>query len=174
MYYHFCLLCAFRPFVHLILNGTDLRADEICIQATQSILALGQSYDDLFTLRRVSGLIPYFICASGLFSLGMEEGGSQIDDVHLRPGDEASFTASASTADRESFAAYTGTHAAPSHVRMSAAAHARLLLAKISSTHPAAVVADGMLRDETGLGSGSQGAPSSVAPSSASPMTATT
>jgi len=174
MYYHFCLLCAFRPFVHLVLDGSDLRPDEVCIQATQSILALGQSYDDLFTLRRVSGLVPYFICASGLFSLGMEEGGSLVDDVHLRPGDEASFTTSASLIDRESYAAYAGTHAGSSHVRMSAAAHARLLLAKISSTHPAAAVAEKMLREETGLGSGSQGAPSSVAPSSASPMTATT
>jgi len=87
MYYHFCLLCAFRPFVSLSLDGVDVYPQEICTQAVHSILALAQSYDDLFTLRRVSGLIPYFICASGLFSLAMEDGGSQVGPLRLRRGD---------------------------------------------------------------------------------------
>ncbi|KAF1732019.1 Conidial development protein fluffy [Beauveria bassiana] len=60
MYYHFCLLCAFRPFIGCNFTDTESQPHEMCGQAVQSILALAQSYDDLFTLRRVSALIPYF------------------------------------------------------------------------------------------------------------------
>jgi len=150
MYYHFCLLCAFRPFVSFILDNSDLRPHEICIQATQSILALGQSYDELFTLRRVSGLIPYFVCASGLFTLGMEEGGSEVDPVHLRPGDDASFMTDVEMEGAESPSIYRSPRmgSSPSHVMMSAASHARLLLAKMATTHPAAVAADKLMRTE--------------------------
>lgn len=87
MYYHFSLLCAFRAFIGLKLDNSDVRPQNICSQAAQSVLALAQSYDDLFTLHRVSGFIPYFITTSGLFSLAMEKAGSRIDDVYLRWGD---------------------------------------------------------------------------------------
>ncbi|KAM3505773.1 hypothetical protein MY10362_002746 [Beauveria mimosiformis] len=60
MYYQFCLLCTFRPFIGCNFTDTESQPHEICGQAVQSILALAQSYDDLFTLRRVSALIPYF------------------------------------------------------------------------------------------------------------------
>lgn len=76
MYYHFCLLYTFRPFCQPDPGQRQCQTEEICTQVVQSILELTQSYDDLFTLRRVSALIPYFICASGLFSLDMEDGGS--------------------------------------------------------------------------------------------------
>ncbi|KAM3536752.1 hypothetical protein MY4038_000207 [Beauveria bassiana] len=85
MYYHFCLLCAFRPFIGCNFTDTESQPHEMCGQAVQSILALAQSYDDLFTLRRVSALIPYFVCASGLFSLAIEDSGSRMDFIHLRP-----------------------------------------------------------------------------------------
>ncbi|KAK1754718.1 fungal transcriptional regulatory protein [Echria macrotheca] len=157
MYYHFCLLCAFRPFVSFVLNNSSLKPHEICIQATQSILALGQSYDELFTLRRVSGLIPYFICATGLFSLAMEEGGSEVDPVHLRPGDDASFMSGGemdvggAVPDSPIIYRSPETASSPSHVMMSAAGHARLLLAKMATTHPAAKQADKLLRQEIAL-----------------------
>ncbi|KAK5657280.1 hypothetical protein OQA88_3342 [Cercophora sp. LCS_1] len=150
MYYHFCLLCVFRPFVGLVLERTDLWPHKICTQATQSILALGQSYDDLFTLRRVSGLIPYFVATSGLFSLAMEDGGSKIDDIHLRSGDEASHFMGIEKKDGEEVISPDGTSFVPSHLKMSMGAHARLLLAKISSTHPAAAIADQLMRAEIG------------------------
>ncbi|KAG7284902.1 hypothetical protein NEMBOFW57_009517 [Staphylotrichum longicolle] len=72
------------------MENTSIQPCEICTQAAKSILALAQSYDDLFTLRRVSGFIPYFITASGLFSLGMEDGGFGMVDVHSRSRDNAS------------------------------------------------------------------------------------
>ncbi|KAH7146687.1 nitrate assimilation regulatory protein nirA [Dactylonectria estremocensis] len=145
MYYHFCVLCAFRPFISLTWNQSDIQPHKICAQAAQSILALAQSYDDLFTLSRVSGLIPYFICASGMYGLGMSESGSPMDLVHLRLGDytlppiKSEFTIS-DFGTKQACAS-----APPSHIKMSIAAHARLLLAKIGSTHPAAMVAERML-----------------------------
>ncbi|KAH7140012.1 nitrate assimilation regulatory protein nirA [Dactylonectria estremocensis] len=145
MYYHFCVLCAFRPFVSLAWDSSDIQPHKICAQAAQSILALAQSYDDLFTLRRVSGLIPYLICASGMYGLGMSESGSPMDLVHLRLGDytlppiKAEFKSPGFDSKKAS------APAPPSHIKMSVAAHARLLLAKIGSTHPAAIVAERML-----------------------------
>ncbi|KAH7166516.1 nitrate assimilation regulatory protein nirA [Dactylonectria macrodidyma] len=145
MYYHFCVLCVFRPFVSLAWNDSDIQPHKICAQAAQSILALAQSYDDLFTLRRVSGLIPYLICASGMYGLGMSESGSPMEFVHLRLGD---YTLPPVQSERDSSGfgtKKTTASAPPSHVKMSVAAHARLLLAKIGSTHPAAMVAERML-----------------------------
>ncbi|KAH7115395.1 fungal-specific transcription factor, partial [Dactylonectria estremocensis] len=145
MYYHFCVLCAFRPFVGLAWNQSDIQPHKICAQAAQSILALAQSYDDLFTLRRVSVLIPYIICASGMYGLGMSDSGSPMDPVHLRLGDytlplvKPDFDISKFGIKRTSAAA------PPSHIKMSVVAHACLLLAKIGSTHPAAMFAERML-----------------------------
>jgi len=150
MYYHFCLLCAFRPFVSLTLENAEVRPQEICTQAVHSILALAQSYDDLFTLRRVSGFIPYFICVSGLFSLAMEDGGSQIGPLRLRRGDGEAVITEADYREDELAGIKPGGPMAvqTSHIKISAAAHARSLLAKIGSTHLAAMTADRLLREE--------------------------
>ncbi|KAH8652820.1 hypothetical protein BGZ61DRAFT_575365 [Ilyonectria robusta] len=146
MFYHFCVLCAFRPFVSLAWNHSDIQPHKICAQAAQSILALAQSYDDLFTLRRVSALIPYLVCASGMYGLGMSDSGSPMDLVYLRLGDytlppiEPEFDMSEFGIKR------TGAPGPPpSRIKMSVVAHARLLLAKIGSIHPAAMVAERML-----------------------------
>jgi hypothetical protein len=145
MYYHFCLLCVFRPFVSLALEDSDIRPHEICTQAAQSILVLAQSYDDLFTLRRVSGLIPYFVCASGLFNLAVED-----NDTRTDLGDNAPVTTRSEPRKDESAVEHYGASVIRSHVKISATAHARLLLAKIGSTHPTAKIADRMLREEIG------------------------
>lgn len=144
MYYHFCLLCAFRPFVSLTLDNANVRPQEICTQAVQWILELAQSYDNLFTLRRVSGFIPYFICASGLFSLGMEGGGSQVRPFRLRRADDEceDDRPQGSTGPGVTMAAET------SHIKISPAAHALALLARIGSTHLAARTAEQLLRRE--------------------------
>lgn len=154
MYYHFCLLCAFRPFIGLVLEDSDIQPHEMCTQAAQSILALAQSYDDLFTLRRVSGLVPYFVCASGLFILAMEDSGSRMDPVHLRLVDDTRSISGAESKEHESAARRYGASVIPSHIKMSAAAHAGLLLEKMGSTHPAAVIAGRMLQEEIGRNQG--------------------
>ncbi|KAH7147097.1 hypothetical protein B0J13DRAFT_665162, partial [Dactylonectria estremocensis] len=141
MYYHFCVLCAFRPFVSLTWNQSGIQPHKICAQAAQSILALAQSYDDLFTLSRVSGLIPYFICASGMYGLGMSESGSPMDLVYLRLGDYTLPPIKSELTISDFGTKQACASAPPSHIKMSIAAHARLLLAKIGSTHPAAMVA---------------------------------
>ncbi|KAH7110017.1 putative nitrate assimilation regulatory protein nirA [Dactylonectria estremocensis] len=145
MYYHFCVLCAFRLFVSLAVGESDIQPHEICTQAAQSILALAQSYDDLFTLRRVSGLVPYFICASGLYGLGMIDSGSAMDPVHLRLRDQTPPMIKFEPEMYETVVNHSGASAPPSHLKMSAAAHARLLLAKIGSTHPVATMAERMI-----------------------------
>lgn len=84
MYYHFGLLCAFRPFISIPVEQLHIQLYHICKQSAQSTLALAQSYGDLFTLRRVSVLIPYFVCTSGLFSLALKGEGSPLDKTYLR------------------------------------------------------------------------------------------
>jgi hypothetical protein len=156
MYYHFCLLCVFRPFVGLALEDSDTRPHEICTQAAQSILALAQSYDDLFTLRRVSGLIPYFICVSGLFSLAMGDKGSHMEPVYLRLGDDGPSMTSFEQMTHDTTDRHHGASIFPSRVKISAATHARLLLAKIGSTHPAAIMADKLLQEGIGFKPGEE------------------
>lgn len=155
MYYHFCLLCAFRPFVGLTMENTNIQPHEICTQAAKSVLSLAQSYDDLFTLRRVSGFIPYFITASGLFSLGMEDAGSRVIDMYPRSHDNASFLNKAEMKEHEPVTIGDGIPVPPSHVKVSVVAHSRLLLAKMSTTHPAAAIAERMLEREIELKPGS-------------------
>jgi len=92
--------------------------------------------------------MPYFITASGLFSLGMENGGSRVVNVNLRSGDDVY---GAEMKEHELATAEDGIPVSPSHVEVSAAAHASLLLAKMSTTHPAAAVAKRMLEQEIEL-----------------------
>ncbi|KAK3389821.1 nitrate assimilation regulatory protein nirA [Podospora didyma] len=175
MYYHFCLFCAFRPFISLYsLPDSDIRPQEICTQAAQSILALAQSYDDLFTLRRVSGAMPYFVCASGLFNLALEDSGnSSVDSLDRHRRHQSSQQSSVRGDDEDSpMTNYSyGTKSEPpeqqfrdmsvsseatnttsqSPLKTSAARHAQLLLAKMGSTHPAARIASRVLRDMIGM-----------------------
>ncbi|KAM3522943.1 hypothetical protein NHJ13051_005403 [Beauveria bassiana] len=146
MYYHFCLLCAFRPFIGCNFTDTKSQPHEMCGQAVQSILALAQSYDDLFTLRRVSALIPYFVCASGLFSLAIEDSGSKMDFIHLRPqGAVISDIPPPLLTNLGEPASETSL----SRVRVSTVVQARLLLSKMGESHPAAALAAAKLRESS-------------------------
>lgn len=152
-----------------------------------SILSLAQSYDDLFTLRRVSGFMPYFITTAALFSLsmeggggvedvdqrlgndGMEDGEGEIKDVEmgeaaeineaevkeegkfLVPGDAT--TATGGEGDVSAAVSPSSTSSlSQAYVKVSVVAHARLLLAKMSITHPAAAIAGRMLEGKTDPG----------------------
>jgi hypothetical protein len=100
--------------------------------------------------------MPYFIAASGLFSLGMEDGGSRMVDVHPRSGDDASFPDRIEVQEHELAATEDsdGIPISASRVKVSIVAHTRLLLSKMSTTHPAAAIAEKMLEQEMGSGLG--------------------
>ncbi|KJZ68074.1 hypothetical protein HIM_12537 [Hirsutella minnesotensis 3608] len=148
MYFHFSLLCAFRPFIGMSLELPDLQPFKLCTQAAQSVLALAQSYEDLFTLQRVSGFIPYFVCASGLFSLAMEDSRTVMDPVYLHTEDAASISMQAEPEAHGSHSkCYSGKVLRP-YVKIPAVTHARLLLAKMGSSHPEAAIAGKVLQDE--------------------------
>ncbi|KAM4061368.1 hypothetical protein HRG_013091 [Hirsutella rhossiliensis] len=74
MYYQFCLLCLFRPLANLVLADSDVRPREICLQAADSILTLSQSYSRLFTLRRVSPFVPYFLSLATISDVSSVDG----------------------------------------------------------------------------------------------------
>ncbi|KAH6628042.1 hypothetical protein F5144DRAFT_577796 [Chaetomium tenue] len=203
MYYHFSLLCAFRPFLGHTLDNTGIQPLEVCTQAAKSILSLAQSYDDLFTLRRVSGFMPYFVTAAALFSLsvegggvvdgdggvgsveyrvgvdGVEEDGDGVKEVDVEmgevgemdgvgvedegrllvPGSSTTTTTTPSTGTGEGGVSASVSPSATSsisqaYVTVSAVAHARLLLAKMAITHPAAAVAGRLLEGRIELGHG--------------------
>jgi hypothetical protein len=141
IYYHFALLCAFRPFVNVSIEDSDLHPYGICKEAAQSILALVQSYDDLFTLRRVSALVPYFVYASGLLGVAMETEGTSMNPVHLRPGRNHGGNKLEYAAEHKS--PYRNGDIGPgpatnSYITMSATDHARQLLDKMGLAHLAA------------------------------------
>ncbi|KAB5546840.1 hypothetical protein GE09DRAFT_967025 [Coniochaeta sp. 2T2.1] len=72
IYFHFCLLALFRPFINSAMEvaGTSPRA--VCAEAVQAILDVTQSYASLFTLRRTPCFVPYFVFAAGLTRLVLE------------------------------------------------------------------------------------------------------
>lgn len=137
----------FRPFIGQALENYHNQPHEICTQAAQCLLALAQAYDDLFTLKRVPGLMPYFVCTSGLFGLAMEESGSVIDPVQLRIDNDGSQLYELERTGHQP------TEKAPkypknsSHVEISVVTHAHLLLARMCSSHSVAVVAERLLQE---------------------------
>lgn len=147
MYFQFCLLYLFRPFLNVVLADSEIRPREICLQAAQSILALANSYGGLFTLRRVSPLVPYFVSASGLMSLAMEDAGEGMESVYARVGETASRNIKADP-DGDDISMRGGVSSSQSHARISAVTHARLLLTEMSRAHPGAEMAEKLLRRE--------------------------
>ncbi|KAM4056414.1 nitrate assimilation regulatory protein nirA [Hirsutella rhossiliensis] len=125
MYYQFCLLCLFRPLANLVLADSDVRPREICLQAADSILTLSQSYSRLFTLRRVSPFVPYFVCASAL-KLSL----ATISDVSSVDG----------------FSTYQDVSPSPTAAKVPIMAHASQLLAEMSSNRRMASSIEKMLR----------------------------
>ncbi len=119
---------------------------------------------------RVSPLVPYFVCASGLLSLAVEDAGhGTLDSVPIaHPPDHDDGVAvktaesppgtmrpghSDSTLDVEWHRNHEfsgGQHdwcgPRPSHVNMPVVAHARLLLSEMSAVHAVASLAEGMLQ----------------------------
>ncbi|KAH6959953.1 hypothetical protein BKA56DRAFT_623991 [Ilyonectria sp. MPI-CAGE-AT-0026] len=145
MYYQFCLLCLFRPFVNVMIKDPDIRPREICLQASQSILALTQSYGDLFTLQRVSVFIPYFVSASGLLSLAMEDASEGMQSAHAHVGETASPKIKADP-DDDDMAIQGTVSSSQSQAEVTGVAHARLLLTEMGRAHPGAEMAEKMLR----------------------------
>ncbi|EFY90659.1 putative nitrate assimilation regulatory protein nirA [Metarhizium acridum CQMa 102] len=145
IYYHYCLLCAFRPLIGRDMGSTDIRPFMICKETAQSVLALAQSYDDLFTLRRVSGLMPYFVCTAGMLSLSMETEGRSMSSVHLRLQHSAQENEILPMGQSPSPDEGNVRTASP-YITMSATDHARLLLTKMGSAHPAANIARNQLQ----------------------------
>ncbi|OAA33906.1 Fungal transcriptional regulatory protein [Beauveria brongniartii RCEF 3172] len=128
MYYHFCLFSVFRSLMNTEYATSELRPHDICAQAVQSILSLTQSYNDLFTLQRVSAMIPYFVCASGLFSLAVEDSGSHMDFAQLRP--LAAVDPQAAAPAKSGVTPITSDTTSPAQVKVSAVTRARLLYLK--------------------------------------------
>ncbi|EXU94960.1 Zn(2)-Cys(6) zinc finger domain protein, partial [Metarhizium robertsii] len=138
-----------QPLTNVYIEDPGIGPHRICNEAAQSILALVQSYDDLFTLHRVSGLMPYFVCAAGLLGIAMETNCKAMKPVHLRlkhdpPGNTAR------PIQEVSVIKFNDPPATSSYITMSATDHARQLLAKMSSTHLAAKIAENQLEASPG------------------------
>ncbi|OAQ65631.1 nitrate assimilation regulatory protein nirA [Purpureocillium lilacinum] len=173
MYYHFCLLSLFRPYVTMPLPGLHVHPREICLQAAQSILGLSEAYVDTFGLLKMSPLVPYFVCASGLLSLAVEEPGHGILDavpvphhdhndgclvettespqetIKKEPDDDPVALAQPYS-HKSSGEQHNWPSPQPFPIKMPIVAHARLLLSKMSFAHPAAFLAEGMLHRAPG------------------------
>jgi hypothetical protein len=76
IYFQFSLLVLFHPFVDQYLDMAGDWPRTICTEATQAILSLAQSYDSLYTLRRMPCFAPYCVFAAGLTQilLNIDEG----------------------------------------------------------------------------------------------------
>ncbi|KAB5536119.1 hypothetical protein GE09DRAFT_341374 [Coniochaeta sp. 2T2.1] len=72
IYFHFCLLALFRPFINYGIDVAGTSPRVVCAEAVQAILDVTQSYASLFTLRRTPCFVPYFMFAAGLTRIGLE------------------------------------------------------------------------------------------------------
>lgn len=140
MYYHFCILCAFRPIVGFDFASSEVQPYEVYVQAVQSILTLAQSYENLFTLRRVPALVPYFVCASGLFGLAIEDSKVDGDFGKMRPR-AASSLQKTYPLNLQVTGFFPPETTAPSEIKISTVVQARLLLSRMGASHPAAAIA---------------------------------
>lgn len=80
MYYHFSILLLFRPFIKLEIVGSGVSPRDVCSQAADAIMALTNSYSQLYTLRRTPSFVPYFVMAASiahLVTLGTGRGGPE-------------------------------------------------------------------------------------------------
>ncbi len=148
------------------LSGLHVHPRDICLQAARSILGLSEAYVDTFDVRNLSPLVPYFVCASGLLSLAVEELGHGIYAAPLPNHGEDGCLAETTeppqntikqepNADPVIFETYymhmpTGeqrNQAAPQQppIQMPIVTHARSLLSKMSCAHPAAFLVEGIL-----------------------------
>lgn len=64
LYYHVFILLLFRRFTKLRILGSQTSARDVCAQSARTILALVDSYANLYTLRRAPAFLPYFLFAA--------------------------------------------------------------------------------------------------------------
>jgi len=121
----------------------------------------------------VSILVPYFVCASGLLSLAVEEPGHGIIDTVPTTHHDSNDGCLAETAEsphetiknepyddtvdltrycdhKPSDEQHNRPSPQPLPIKMPLVAHARLLLSKLSFAHPPAFLAEGMLHRAPG------------------------
>ena len=85
LFYHFCLISLFRPFVYAQPDGFAVNSQEICLQAAESIVALSESHFEVFDLHHVPPLVPYFLCDAGLLCLTLGEKGLRLEEDSPMP-----------------------------------------------------------------------------------------
>lgn len=135
IYYHFCLLVLFQPFLGLAEDDSLIRPSEICAQSALSVLSLAQSYESLFTLRRVSGFVPYFVLTTGLFSRTSADASSSLETRYVRISGRTLPRSNSDPSGEVKMYGQYKTSCFSSHLRISAVDHARLLLEKMNSDH---------------------------------------
>lgn len=149
MYYQFCLLLLFRPLVGVVPNDSLVQPQEICAQSAQAILSLAQCYDNLFTLRRVSGFIPYFVFASGQFNLFMHNHGIHKDSAHVGIAGSRTPHISPYPQEKETISRQYDSYGVSSHTNwVVGVTQARQLLEKMNSDYLALVMEKGMTGEE--------------------------
>jgi hypothetical protein len=83
MYYHFAILLLFQPFIRLDIVGSGVSPRDVCLQAADAIMALSNSYDQLYTLRRTPSFVPYFVLAANIAQLvAIGSGNGRPEQVH--------------------------------------------------------------------------------------------
>lgn len=142
MYYHYSLLCAFRPLITQRLTANvELDVINICSQAAKSILSLVQSYDDLFTLQRVPTLMPYIVLATALFGLAMEESDYRIPSTHRHVMSEQVPAMTQVQTGRQEFGLNPDSNKPMQSTTVSFVHHTRLKLSKMGTRYTIAKLA---------------------------------
>jgi len=133
IYYHFCLLSLFRPFFDLpTVYGAQVFPREICDQAAHAIISLTQTYGRLYTLRRISGFVPYFVYAASIVLMAVDAGGPSNAQNSVSASEASRATPSGGAPNMLGVASY------PKETKTISSSHvldARLLLADMGSTH---------------------------------------
>lgn len=166
MFYHFCLISLFRLYIDIQPDGVVANPQEICLQAAESVVLLSESYSKVFDVSFVQPLVPYFLGAAASLCLtlgekGLCNEGSPLSAIGVRSelkSEADEMLKMAHLKDQAYLENEPQDHCGPftKHLQLASLppcsyrsttvlTRACRLLADMSSKHPTAVAAEGIL-----------------------------
>ncbi|POS83075.1 hypothetical protein EPUL_004409 [Erysiphe pulchra] len=67
--YHYTILLLFRPLIKVDITNSTISPREVCLEASDAISSLVNSYNQLYTLHHAPALVPYIVLLSSITKL---------------------------------------------------------------------------------------------------------
>ncbi|RKF59746.1 Nitrogen assimilation transcription factor nirA [Erysiphe neolycopersici] len=71
VFYHYTILLLFRPLIKVDITNSNVSPREVCLEASDAISSLVNSYNELYTLHHAPALVPYIVLISSITKLAI-------------------------------------------------------------------------------------------------------